>query len=167
MDIDGFLVAFQAAIRGYLLRRDLVQSVRSEYKELFMRIEGDLYNSSISWPDDKSLCYPSISIIQETEYTPLSPQIENRTGPIEIEIENSFHSIQKSVSEISLQESLTDTMDTICDTSTTQLKLLQDYPRDREELFRLREQLSLELLWVRQAIQSRIQYLQALSRMHS
>ena len=168
MDTDEFLVVLQAAIRGYLLRRDLVQNVRSEYQEIFMQVEGGFNNNSVSWSGNKSLCYPTISLIQETGFTPVSPLFGDRESSIEME--NSSPSIQKSVSEISLQDSLTDplitTMDTIGGANTTQLNLTQNYPSSREELMRLQEQLSLELLWVRQAIQSRLQYLQALSRMH-
>ena len=155
--MDGFLVALQAAIRGHLVRRDLVQSVRCEYEEIFKQVEGDFKQNYISWSNNKSICYPTTDIIPET---PIGDPIE---------FESTLPSPHKSVSEISLQESLTEpqiaTMDIIGDLS--QLSLTHNYPASREELLKLREQLSLELLWVRQAIQSRLQYLQALSRMHS
>eukprot|EP00800_Vazella_pourtalesii_P014661 TRINITY_DN376_c1_g2_i1.p1 TRINITY_DN376_c1_g2~~TRINITY_DN376_c1_g2_i1.p1 ORF type:complete len:120 (+),score=18.84 TRINITY_DN376_c1_g2_i1:3-362(+) len=119
-----------------------------------MEIEGGLTNNSVSWPNSIALCYPYVSPSQY--YEPTS-QIEEVTNLSDTQISNP---IQETLSELSIQDSIITTMD------NTQPHLLE-YPSDKEELLKLRGELSLELLWVKQAIQSRIHYLQVLSQLQT
>ncbi|KAI6659930.1 hypothetical protein LOD99_14270 [Oopsacas minuta] len=159
MDTEGFIIELQSVLRGYLKRRDIIQNVRKEYNDVFMEIENELTNNSVSWPSSKSLCYPTVSQTQEYQINNISAEVEDLTQPNEIII--STRPIQDT-SDVSLQESIIASPITTMDASHT---ILQEYPSDRDELLKLRGQLSFELLWVKQAIQSRIQYLQALSQM--
>ena len=119
-----------------------------------MAIEGGLTNNSVSWPNNTALCYPCV--VPSQYYEPTS-QVEEMINLSDTQISNP---LQETLSELSIQDSIMATMD------NTQPHL-QEYPNDKEELLKLRGELSLELLWVKQAIQSRIHYLQALSQLHT
>ena len=131
-----------------------MQNIRREYHNIFMDIEGGLTTNSVSWPNSIGLCYPCVAPSQY--YEPTS-QVEEVTNLSDTQISNP---LQETLSELSMQESIIATMD------NTQQNL-QEYPNDKEELLKLRGELSLELLWVKQAIQSRIHYLQALSQLQT
>ena len=152
--METVIIDLQSVIRGFLLRREIIQSVRNEYEEFFFRIEEDSDRNTITWCDSVKLCYPSF--IAKVEFQPIGRQPDDaRTQVASTPIQDSV-----SVSSIEAGDQMYP-----CENADSTPLVLNEYPSEREELLQLREQLALELLWVKQAIQSRVQYLQALSEM--
>ena len=145
-----------------LFRRNYVQNemlkVRSDYESIFNEIEGQDSNEYISWPTHgdenlNSLAYPKF-ISKKSKENKSNEQ--NKLVKLNEEKNKSTNTFTKSSIEFQKGgNNLTD-----IDLNTEQIKYLDIEnlkKMSKTELINLRESVSLEMLWIQQAIQSRLQ----------
>ena len=124
--------------------------VRECYEEIFKDIEGDQSDVYVQWPVNNqmnALAYPKFvsKLKQKKELV----KFDNTT--------NAENFIKKSIEFQKGGDNLSD-----IDLNTEQIKFLDlDNLKQmsKSDLINLRESISLEMLWIQQAIQSRIQVL--------
>ena len=161
-----------------MTRQQLVQNVRREYERLVdevRAVEGrelvPLANETIVWPRETTLCLPqfitpghsneSRSVLHSnaTDVTP-SPSIIQPHPPHQTTIELP-HTGSPTDHPPHTEDTPTDhpphtyTEDTLQVTSHSSVDVFPELPKSREGLKELRAQLSMELLWIKQAIASR------------
>ena len=145
-----------------------MKKVRSAYEEIFNSIEGDDSDVRIEWANDKNLAsYPKF--VPKKQPLVVQPINTIKSKPSKNEILNTNN-------ELITTTTTTTTTTTIATTSKNSLRnqptMLNDQldlenlnylelnnlkKMTKTELINLRENVSLEMLWIQQAIQSRMQ----------
>lgn len=118
---------------GYLYRHQLVRMVRTEYEEIVSEIQSKssfealpFANEAVTWPSEVGLCYPVFR--PQTGVT----NERRHAGSVTTKLPSAdFAEVEKK------------------DT------LVINLPSDKESLLELKGKLSMELVWLRQAIASR------------
>lgn len=146
-----------------------MQKVRAQYEDIFKEIEGDDTDLLVVWPNDFSLCYPKfVSKKQAANSKPVNSKassklVDDRTFTCSNN-ENEGSSVMKFVPDHKKNEIKTirfhDENYVNAGINKEQLNYLEldnlkKMPKN--ELINIRESVSLELLWIQQAIQSRVQ----------
>jgi hypothetical protein len=140
-----------------------MKKVRTAYEEIFNCIEGDDSDVRIEWTDDKNIAtYP--------KFVPKKQPLSGSTN--KIRSINSKNERVNTNSDLITTTTTTTTTTTIATTSKHSLRNQSDQldienlnylelsnlkKMTKTELINLRENVSLEMLWIQQAIQSRMQ----------
>ena len=124
--------------RGLLLRRELLASVRSDYEAIVSEINLDsqLLSEILNWPHPDRLCYPRFRMQEKSD------------GHLTAS-DRCSHEVVVSGGDGVLADGMQDAQE------LGSIIL----PKDRESLMDLRQQLLMELMWLKQAISSRQQVL--------
>lgn len=173
----------QGHVLGYVLRQQLLCEVRREYEqisdsiqtpELLQKLPLPLANETICWPHKNMLCYPAFTLKAEGSPEPhhgchdnLS-HVENDDERDDLSTITDVSTREEEVSASMPHPSpLTDRTACPHATSSPLTARAEDgqfdsaafnsliLPGDSEALLELRSQLTMELLWIKQAIASR------------
>ncbi len=136
-----------------MIRRELVHGLRRDYESVVNQVqtleEAVLLTSEVVvWPQENTLCLPSFVV--PCEHVPIAYTPEQEP-PTLAEVSSNGH----PDSELSIHTDINDTGSPTVDHSTIDGSMRLELPKSKEGLMELREQLSLELLWLKQAIVSR------------
>ncbi|XP_028406097.1 uncharacterized protein LOC114528627 [Dendronephthya gigantea] len=156
------VVKIQAVVRGFLVRRKFLR-LKQEYDEIVMCFEG--HSAKVRWKTDSKLCLPTV---HHADF--------KTTGKYDVLPENGQ---QLTVSESNVDTDIArdhfKPKIEFCKNETCDKDILAPegdfeneifYPNNKTSLFKLREDLTMELLWIEQAIESRINYLKVKENMN-
>ena len=171
-------------LQGHALRSQIVHQVRREYEEIVEQLEGDLLgHGDVTWSHPYHLCLPQHVYNTEERQGVSQPPQEDRSGTEDEdedrtsnqdsrisdkdemeESDEKEHNEQDSEREDNVTESI-DHRTNVDKASNHEYTLLEPnldlseitIPNDKKELLKLRSQLAMELVWVKQAISSRQQ----------
>lgn len=114
--------------------------MRKEYEKIFQEIEGNDSDCRIKWPSENvPICYPKFVSKRDDQLSIISGVISNK------KTENQKNMCIRDFQAI-------DDFEKISFLELDNLKRLS-----KSDLISVRENVSLEMLWIQQAIQSRIQ----------
>ena len=114
-----------------------MSKLRKEFEDIVLEIEGSESDSQIVWPNEKKICYPQFYSKSKLK----AKQQQNSTKLL--------------LDDCSKNDNLKDIGDDL--KQLDYLKSENIKKLESGELVDLKENLSLEILWIQQAIQSRIQ----------
>ena len=141
-----------------------MRKVRKLYEEIFQELEGDDAECKVVWPSDTKMCYPKHVPKKESKK---ESKIDDKTFICSKKDENTSQgTVMKFVPDKILEEkTIVKSVVTVKpnphdDLDVEQMKFLEienlkNLPKN--ELISVRENVSLEMLWIQQAIQSRVQ----------
>lgn len=118
-----------------------MKKIQLTYEEIFNEIEGDDSDVTIKWPESDLICLPQFidkKHLQVKTLTKPDKQISKIQNEKNAELERMFD-VDLNIEQVNYL-------------STENLKNLS-----KTELLSVRENVSLEMLWIQQAIQSRLQ----------
>ena len=122
-----------------------MNKLRNDFREIFLEVEGVDADLEIVWPEERKICYPKFvsKKLKTKNEKKLEPPIvtESHVASSAVESENLLKTETDYDDDMKLQH-----------LKSENLKNLQS-----KELADLKENVSLEILWIQQAIQSRIQ----------
>ncbi len=143
-----------------MTRRELIHGLRRDYERVVTQVqtleEAVLLTSEVVvWPKENTLCLPSFVVPCEhstdvpTVHTPEQDTLAEASS-------NGVQDDSHSDSQLSMHTHIdaTGSPPTV-EHSTIDGSMILELPKSKEGLMELREQLSLELLWLKQAIVSR------------
>ncbi len=162
----NIIIQLKGLCRGNHVKNEM-KKVRSAYEEIFKSIEGDDSDVKIEWNDNKNLAsYPKF-VSKKQPLIGSTNTLKNKQSKKEVANANN--------NELITTTTTTTTTTTIATTSKNSLRnqpTLNDQldlenlnylemnnlkKMTKTELINLRENVSLEMLWIQQAIQSRMQ----------
>ena len=141
-----------------------MKKVRGLYEEIFNEIEGEDADCQVVWPSESKLCYPQHVLKKDLKK---ESKIDDKTFVCPKKSESpSQGTIMKFVpNEINEEKSIAKSSGSIKSNPHTELDIeqmkfleienLKNLPKN--ELVNVRENVSLEILWIQQAIHSRVQ----------
>lgn len=169
----------QDHILGYVLRQQLIHDVRREYVhisdsiqtlELLQNLPPSLANETICWPRENMLCFPAFttqrlcrphhcchgnsSLFKSEEKRGDSSASTSIEDEVHISIPN--HSTMVNRDSCPHDNCSLSRLTGVEEVDSSSLEcLVEPLPRDCEALLELKSQLTMELLWIKQAIASR------------
>ncbi|KAG5856041.1 hypothetical protein ANANG_G00003680 [Anguilla anguilla] len=178
-DLERIITDFQAKARGFLVRKEL-SGVRQDYEDIVSEIEGDLSHlewrggiiaiplftkNAFVWQRNKS---PSSENPEEPSRVSELTQLLGKPGEgTSQEVQLVISDSQVAMRELHQQEQY-DRVPAVRDSGSSgpaegdgspRRSQVKDIPRKQEDLCLHRNNLSMELLWLQQAINSRKKYL--------
>ena len=150
-------------------RHHLVHDVRREYESVVDELQSvdelkslELAKEVVMWPRERSLCYPIFTSMavcppsdgeDDNSQSPLFANTCTISPPPVQSLSPASHQSPVSSLRCITDEHLGDE----CMKEDVCSPLMSELPTDREGLLQLKSQLSMELLWIKQAITSRQQ----------
>jgi len=141
-----------------------MKKVRNLYEEIFDELEGGNADCQVVWPSESTLCYPKHVSKKQLKK---ESKIDDKTFVCPKKSETTSQgTIMKFVpNEINEEKSIVKTSDVDklnphAELDMEQIKFLEIENLknlSKNELVSVRENVSLEILWIQQAIQSRVQ----------
>jgi hypothetical protein len=153
-----------------------MKKLRKDYEDIVLEIEGPDTDLKILWPNEKKLCYPKFSskklITKTLKSSQLAENVINRDTHQNSEMKISSFNQDLNKNEFKKLDLVKESELDVDTKDSPQKNIFKlevdekhlDYLKDEnlkkldvDELGDLKENVSLEILWIQQAIQSRIQ----------
>ncbi len=111
-----------------------------------------LTNEVLVWPKENTLCLPRFITQFNEDIKTSSPSLSDDNSGSSLQEQFDTHSEHPPLTSQSSESGVTNTSNTMVEEAPV---VFPELPESREGLLELRAQLSMELLWVKQAIASR------------
>ena len=112
-----------------------MKKIQRDFEEIFNEIEGDDSDVTINWPQDDSIFHPRFIEKRQLQLNTLTNKPEKQ----QVTKLDKMFDVDLNIEQVNYL-------------STENLRTLS-----KQELLNVRENVSLEMLWIQQAIQSRLQ----------
>lgn len=151
----------QSYFRQNYVRNELLK-LRNVYEEIFNEMEGPETDVKVVWPDDTSICLPKFVSKKEPKSGNNNQVVKFVAAENNVTNEATKTVQQPSPAGESKSNNVVKSEDTMFDVDLNidQMNFLSSEnlrTLSKAELLSVRENVSLEMLWIQQAIQSRVQ----------